>query len=378
MVNNDTSGKKKLGLFNSLVLIFNVALVTALVLSYLSSHISPEKSWILPFFGLLYPYLLIGNFFLVIYWILRRRWLFLISAITILIGFSHFERTVQFRSYNKNNIDGIAFKVITYNVKNLSNDNVQLLEPEIRNKIISYLDDEDPDILCLQEFVVAHPAPEAFIDSLSIRLDMPYHAYSEYFEKPGKRINALFVFSKFPIANYGRIKKDDLHNYAIYADLLVGPDTVRLFNIHLESIRLKHEDYNFISGLDLQFEEKENIKEGSRRIFKKLRTAFSLRASQVDYLASCIIDSPYPVILCGDFNDTPNSYAYQQLTYKLKDAFIESGVGFGNTYIGKLPSYRIDYILYSDYFTSREFSRELIKYSDHYPVSCLIGVRQKK
>jgi endonuclease/exonuclease/phosphatase family metal-dependent hydrolase len=373
-----TSGFRNLGLFNGFILFINILFIIALILSYLSVHISPEKSWILPFFGLLYPYLIIINIFLIIYWMIRGRWLFLLSAIVITAGWNHLERTVQFRSAVTVPANQSHFKVISYNVKNLSNDNVDLIEPEIRDKIIGYLDEEDPDIICLQEFAVVHPDPDAFIDSVSNELKMPYHAYSQYLEKPRKRLDAIFIFSKFPILDFSSLKKDNLHNYAMYSDLLIGKDTVRLFNIHLESLRFKHEDYEFISDIDLQFEEKEKIKEGSRRIIEKMKTAFARRASQVDSLAACIVNSPYPVILCGDFNDSPNSYAYQQLTANLKDAFLESGKGFGNTYIGKLPSYRIDFILYSDYFTSWECTRKLIKYSDHYPVSCLIGVRQKE
>jgi len=375
MAKSEKSGKRKLGLFNSLILIVNILFIIALTLAYLSVHVSPNKSWILPFFGLLYPYLVLINFFLAIYWLLRSRWLFLLSAIIIAIGWNHLERAVQIRSTVIKPAGVNAFKILTYNVKNLSNDNVDLLEPEIRQKIIEYLDAEDADIICLQEFALVHPDPESFIDSLSGRLNMPFHAYSLYTEKVKKRIDAIYIFSKFPILNHSSLKKDNLHNYALFADLVIGSDTARLFNIHLESVRLRQEDYVFLSDLDLQFEENENIKESSRRIIQKLRKAYTLRASQVDSLASCVKDSPYPVILCGDFNDTPNSYAYQQLAVNLKDAFMESGKGFGNTYIGKLPSYRIDYILYSDYFRSWECSRELIKLSDHYPVSCLVGVR---
>ena len=378
MANNETSGRKRLGIFNSLILIVNILFILALTLSYLSVHVSPEKSWILPFFGLLFPFSFLINLFLCFYWMLRKRWLFLLSAIVLVAGWNHLERTVQLRSSVSLPDNYSHFKVISYNVKNLSNDNVDLIEPEIRDKILGYLDEENPDIICLQEFAVIHPDPEAFIDSLSGRLNMPFHAYSQYFEKPRKRIDAIFIFSKFPILNFSPVKKDDVHSYALFADLFIGKDTVRLFNIHLESLRLRHEDYNFISELDLQFEENENIRESTLRIFKKMKTAFARRASEVDNLSSLIVNSPYPVILCGDFNDTPNSYAYQQLTGNLKDAFMESGKGFGNTYIGKLPSYRIDYILYSDYFTSWECNRELVKYSDHYPISCIMGVRPEE
>jgi endonuclease/exonuclease/phosphatase family metal-dependent hydrolase len=376
MINNIKPVYKPIGLFNSLVLIINIIFVLALLLSYLSVHVSPQKSWILPFFGLLYPYFVLINLFLGIYWIIRRRWLFLLSATIIVSGWNHVNRTVQIRPAVIKPAGKESFKVISYNVKNLSNDNIDLLEPEIRQRIVDYLDAEGADIICLQEFTVIHPFPESFIDTVSGRFGLPYHTYSLYYEKNRKRIDAMFIFSRFPVIGQHSFKKDSLHNYALYADLITPHDTIRLYNIHLESLRLKHEDYTFISDLDLQFEEKENLRESSKRIFKKLKKAFSLRADQVETLAGSIKNSPYPVILCGDFNDTPNSYAYQQLTSLLRDAFKESGQGMGNTYIGKLPSYRIDFILYSDYYRSWELQCDHLSLSDHYPVSCLIGARQ--
>jgi endonuclease/exonuclease/phosphatase family metal-dependent hydrolase len=367
------SVNKGLGIFNSIILVVNILFLMALLLSYLSVHVSPEKSWIMPFFGLLYPFLIIINLFFVAYWMLRLRWLFLLPAIVILAGWNHFERMVQFNSPTTPPASSMPFKVVSYNVKNLSNDNVHLVEPQIRNKILDFLEKENADILCLQEFTIVHPDPEAFIDSLSDRFKMPFHAYIRYSEKPHKRIDAIFTWSKFPILSSGSVKKDFQHNYAIYTDLLINDDTVRVFNVHLESVRLRHEDYNFISDLDNEIEEDEGIKQGSKMILDKLKTAFARRASQVDNLSYSINESPHPVILCGDFNDTPNSYAYQQVSAHLEDSFMESGNGFGNTYIGKLPSYRIDYILHDDHFKSWNFRRALISFSDHYPVICIMG-----
>jgi endonuclease/exonuclease/phosphatase family metal-dependent hydrolase len=375
MLKNKASEKKRFGIFNILMLIFNIASLAALILSYLSSHISPERSWLLPFFGLFYPFLLLVNLFFMVYWILRKRWIFLVSALVIIIGWNHVQRTYQIRFTREVSSFDHSFKVVSYNVKNLSNDNVDLVEPEVRNQIIGFLDSQNSDIICLQEFAVVHPEPGAFIDSLSLLLNMPYHAYSLYLTKPRRLMDGVFIFSKFPIIYEEPINNDNTHNYGLLADLLIGPDTVRVFNVHLESIRLKHEDYNFISEFDLQFEKDEKIKERSYRIIKKLRTAFHRRAAQVENLAEFIKKSPNPVILCGDFNDTPNSYTYQKLTALLNDAFMKSGTGFGNTYIGKLPSYRIDYILYDNNFTSMEYQRAPIKLSDHYPISCRMKLR---
>lgn len=376
MARKGPENRRKLGFFGALALLLNIFFAFALIISYVSVHISPETIWIMPFFGLLYPYLVIINLAFVLYWILRMKWLAVISLITILAGWNHLERSVQLQGALESPENQPLFKLMSYNVQNLSNDNVNLVNPSVRENIMRFVIDVKPDILCLQEFVVIHPDPDGFIDSISIALGLPYHAYAAYSERSKRKIGAIFTFSRFPILRSEGLKKDDIHHLAIISDIKWGTDTFRLFNVHLESVRLKHEDYQFISELDLQFEQNENIREGSKRIFSKLRTAYSKRAVQADMLVSKIKETPHPVILCGDFNDTPNSYAYQKLTSHLKDAFVESGHGFGNTYIGKLPSFRIDYILYDKHFSSRGFSRERVRYSDHYPVLCYIGIRE--
>lgn len=370
------SGKKKLGAFNIIMLVFNVLSIIALLLSYLSVHVSPEKNMLLPFFGMMYPIILLICVFFMIYWIFRRRWLFLLPAVIIFAGWGHFQRTFQLRIPEEKLTGGKAFKLLTYNVKNLSNDNVDLKNHAVRNKIISFLDHENSDILCLQEFAIVHPDPEAFIDSLSALFEMPYHAHSLYLNKPRRLIDAMFIFSKYPIIRQGPISNDEQHNFGIQADLLIEGDTVRIMNVHLESVRFRHEDYSFFSELDLKFNEDEKIQEGSARIFKKLTRAFSNRASQADSLKSYISRSPFPVILCGDFNDTPNSYVYQELSSSLEDSFTECGSGFGNTYIGNLPSFRIDYILHDKHFTVFDYNRRMISYSDHYPVSCMMQIKK--
>lgn len=373
MERDSRSYRRKLGFIGGLVLILNILAVIALSLSYLSGHVSPEKSWILPFFGLLYPYLFMLNLLFILYWAVRFKWPVFISLIAVLAGWQQVGRTVQWMAKPSATENHWTFRLMSYNVKNLSNDNVRLVDAEVRNQILHYLKSENPDILCLQEFYLDHPDPEAFIDSISAELGLPYHDYATYAVKATRRIGAIFTFSRFPIIHSKGLKKDETHHYSLYSDIATPGDTFRLFNVHLESVRFRQEDYKFISDLDLQFEQNENISEGSRRILSKLKSAYARRAGQVDSLVSLIETSPYPVILCGDFNDTPASYTYRQLTKKLKDAFVESGSGFGNTYIGKLPSFRIDYILVDEYFATWEFERDLVRYSDHYPVSCHIG-----
>jgi endonuclease/exonuclease/phosphatase family metal-dependent hydrolase len=148
-------------------------------------------------------------------------------------------------------------------------------------------------------------------------------------------------------------------------------DTIRIYNLHLESIRFGNEDYSFYSHLtEPDIEEPTPIKEGSKRMLSKLRTAFVYRSKQVAILSKHIAAGRYPVILAGDFNDTPSSFTYQQLTRGMTDSFIESGHGlFMSTYAGKLPSFRIDYILHSDEFRSILYKKFDINLSDHYPIT---------
>ena len=373
-----TSKSRKPGIVSILILSVNIVLVLALLLSYLSNHVSPSVNWALPFFGLIYPYLILLNFAFIVFWAVRRKWYFVISLVAILLGWNHLLRTYRFSGQDDFESGMKYFKLTSYNVKNLSNDNVDLVDKDVRNRIISYLNSTGSDLLCLQELMIIHQDPDAFIDSLSEAFGLPYHAYTPYSQKSKRNLDAIFIFSRFPIIGSGQLSFNNEYNYAVFTDIIADEDTFRLYNIHLESIRLRHEDYSFIAGFDLQFEKDENVKENFLRIFKKLKTAFAKRAGQVNNLIISIEKSPFPVILCGDFNDTPNSYAYHSLTRDLKDAFMESGKGFGNTYIGKVPSFRIDFILYDDLFHSREFSRGSVRFSDHYPISCYIGRNGQK
>lgn len=154
---------------------------------------------------------------------------------------------------------------------------------------------------------------------------------------------------------------------AIYTDVLIGGDTVRIFNIHLQSYKIDPRKYAIIEspGID----DERDLKE-MREIGSKLKRAFQFRAGQVREIREIIEKTHYPVIICGDFNDTPVSYAYQQILGDRNDAFVKAGSGFGRTYIGKLPSFRIDNIFYSDDFKAYNFKTVGFRMSDHLPVSC--------
>jgi endonuclease/exonuclease/phosphatase family metal-dependent hydrolase len=186
----------------------------------------------------------------------------------------------------------------------------------------------------------------------------------------------IATFSKFPI-----VKKASTHfakkggNIFISSDIKVNEDTLRVYNIHLESIRFDWPEYKFIENLTNDDVEQDELK-GSLTILRHLRKAFVKRARQVDILQDSIAASPYPVILCGDFNDTPSSYTYSVISDNLTDAFRKSGSGAGKTYAGPFPSFRIDYIFHDEKIESFCYRTIKERLSDHYPISCMMKLQK--
>jgi endonuclease/exonuclease/phosphatase family metal-dependent hydrolase len=169
----------------------------------------------------------------------------------------------------------------------------------------------------------------------------------------------------------GEIRFANTSNMVIFSDIKVNNDeTIRVYNCHFQSYQIKPEEYTVI----------ESPGSGSNRLKlrevfelgQKLISAFSIRAFQARKVAEHIKNCPYPIVVCGDFNDTPCSYTYRKVLGNMKDSFVESGFGISNTYHGILPSIRIDYILHSNQYHSHNYKRDRVIYSDHYPISCII------
>ncbi len=168
----------------------------------------------------------------------------------------------------------------------------------------------------------------------------------------------------------------ELPIFAFSRMYLIVKDTVRVYNCHLQSIRFGAEEYKFLQNLGKD-EDEQTVKR-TRNILSRLRIAFIKRATQADMIAKHIKKCPYPVIICGDFNDTPLSYTYKKITEGLVDAFRESGSGFGTTYAGPIPGLRIDYLLHSPEISAFNFKITRAKLSDHYPVAANMILRPKK
>ena len=217
----------------------------------------------------------------------------------------------------------------------------------------------DADIVCLQEF---YPDEEDKINLKSLSRNNTNEA------------SYLAIYSKYQHVidtNKGQIYMDDnknINKYCIYSDLLIKEDTIRVYNIHLASNWFNNSDYTFMKN------PQQEIRKGVLGIIKRMKNSYVKRAEQAEMIREHINTSPHPIIICGDFNDTPLSYAYNHIKGNLTDAFNISGKGVGKSFI-KIPALRIDYILHNKDIKSSNYTRHNKQLSDHYPISCEITIQ---
>jgi endonuclease/exonuclease/phosphatase family metal-dependent hydrolase len=356
-----------------IILYVNVLAALLLLLSYSAPLINPGRILFPAFLGLAYPYILLVNLIFLIYWIIRFKKRLLISLVAILLGWGHLMNFLPMNfsgSMNKTAPDDTdLISIMSYNVRTFDQYNWSKKENSTAG-IFQLISEKSPDILCIQEFLTINKPGMSEKDVKKYLKDYPYQTiYYNMKSGPDSGIG-IATFSKYPIIKTSRIPFDQSLNQAVYTDINTGRDTIRVFNIHLQSIRFGQNNYSFMDTLSLKYSNRqlEEVKD----IGKRLKDAFIRRAEQSTIIHNYITDSPYPVIVAGDFNDTPTSYAYRMIKKGLNDAFREAGRGFGNTYAGELPSYRIDFILYSKELKALTFDRVKSKYSDHFPITTVL------
>ncbi len=356
-------------IFRKIFFYSNLLAVMALLFAYLSVYISPDNTSFFAFFGLLYPVLLVVNIGFVIFWAVMHKRIFLISLICILIGWAHLSQTLKFTIGRKGNPE---LKVLTYNVR-LFNLYKWNKSEDIKQRIFNFVKNEAPDIICFQEFYSKKKKGEISTIATFVTMQNAKNYHIAYpYTSDVKKYSGMAIFTSFPIINRGEIRFENAASICIFSDIIAKSDTFRIYNAHLASNRFGYDTYKFIDSLTNGTNEQFS---GVFPIMKKLSRGYIKRSEQADVLAAHIRNSPYPVIVCGDYNDTPVSYTYHKIRGELDDAFEEAGNGFGITYAGSFPPIRIDHILHSRELRAIKHSISDIKLSDHYPVSCTFSIR---
>ena len=344
--------------------ILNLGVSFLLLISQLAPFVPPDRFWPISFFGLAFPYLVFLNVLFLLFWALKYSRKMLLSLASLLIGFTNFTNTYQLIPVSNSTKPGI--KVLSYNVHGFRSD--QRAHRLNNPKIVEYLKSTGASIICLQEgtqFKNGKLSPQGIKEALPEINCFQVVSSGSYSD--------LVTFSKYPIINKGELKFPSPSILVQFSDIRISDSrTLRVYNCHLQSYAIDPDDYSVIDSIGSST--KSHQIEDARKVTFKLKNGFILRAYQARKLAEHIRKSPYPVLVCGDFNDTPVSYTYRKVRGSLDDAFVESGWGTSNTYNGELPSFRIDYILYGQKVTARNYQRDRVFYSDHFPIHCQISV----
>ena len=364
------------GLLKKLLKLVNYLFAGALVLSYLTAHVSPETFWPLAFLGLVFPALIVVNILFVVLWISRKNYLFLLSLVVILIGINPISRSFQLGFLNEQEQDGAKdqeqLTIVSYNVRLFGMVNSKHFGSQ-QERMFELIRQQEPDVVCFQEFYVSR---NKGLTLKEIHRQLPGLPYSHVvWLSPGQNSQyGIATFSKYPIVKKGRVVFEKTYNASIYSDFLIDKKRIRVFNNHLQSIRFNRSNYQFITNQN-QYDDSEKLK-AIQDISFRLREAFIKRSRQADEISVHIRRSPFPVLVCGDFNDTPLSYTYKTIRHSLNDAFVEAGSGMGITYEGQFPSFRIDYIFYDSRFRISRFGVSKKSYSDHYPLTASFLIPQ--
>lgn len=369
--------KNKLSLTNKIALWIHYLVILCLLISILSKYITPQFLWPPAFFGLAFPFIFLANIFLILFWLIQLKSEIFIGLIALMLSFTSAYRFIQF-NFQETTVAINSIKVTSYNC-NLFDLYNWKKNKKNRTNIFNNLNKINPDILCLQEFYTSEDKKN-FNNSDSIKKLLKLNYFHSEYKYTLKEKNhwGISTFSKYQIINQGLIKfETKTNNSCIYSDILINKDTVRIYNIHLQSINFSKNDSKFYEDMLLNFNTNDEI-ENSKNIFIRLKKAFIKRSIQVDMIKKNIKNCKYKIILCGDFNDTPTSYAYERLIQNLDDSFVEKGNGIGKTYAGKWPQFRIDYIFYSKNLICTNYARSNETFTDHYPVTAFFDLKSFK
>lgn len=349
-----------LKILHSFILTINVGVVILLILCGYAYKIKPEYSQLSPFLGYGFPVFALVNLFFIFYWMVRLKGWVLISLVGAALTFGSYRAWFPL-NFNSKKQPEKTIKVLTYNVMYFSFFmNIKSGEP---HPIMDYILKTDADIVCLQE--TGYDFMKTTLKSEAGR--KIFKTYPHIISGAQENRYSVVLFSKYPIIRYQRIKYESQSNSSFYYDLKINGDTIRVINNHLESNKLNVDEKNKYTDL-LTNRESEQLTVVAEALGNKVGNASVIRANQADSISKLVRESPYKIILCGDFNDVPGSYTYRTVRKGLLDTWVERGEGWGNTFHENLFLFRIDYILHSPAIKSYQVKVDKVKYSDHFPI----------
>ncbi len=361
-----------------ILIVINLLLIVMLLLSTLAGKVEPSKFIGFSLLSYLYLYLLIANVLFILVWLLFGSKWFLLSLVGILIRFSFIPLYFQIGGTEslsqEERAEASSIKVMTFNVHLFNGTDVSYEVVDTNMKgFLSIVDEESPDLLALQEYI-----GQGMTVNLTEKLRERGYTYVVSGYDSGS-ITGEVIFSKLPIQRVVRIEGPS----KLYANLLWGDDTLRLYCLHLSSYGLDESDHKHLSEIyhgEVPYGQL-SPHDGTLR---KFRRTIVRHEQEWQTLKPYFESKERMTLVAGDFNETPASYFYQQICQFFKDSYCESGQGFSTTYHGLLtrqrnttfPAFRIDMVLHSPDMEAVAYKRIKSDISDHHPV--VVEIKKKK
>lgn len=349
----------------------NIVAAFCFVFGSYAKFFEPGTWWFLSLFTLSLPYILVTLLIFFFCWLFAKKIWMLISLLAIAFCWKAVQNIFPFHFSGKFEQEKTVncIRVMSWNVEHFD-----ILEhkthPEIKTKMLELIKQYQPDIACFQEMVGGDDDKAInYLGDIKRQLEFTgyYYSYDERWNFDGAHHYGIITFSKFPILNKQTINPPP-HTYNSifqYIDVLAETDTLRVFNLHLQSLKFTEDNLKYLDNPGTNTDE---VLSQSKSIVSKLKQGFLKRSIQADRVRSEIDKSPYPVIVCGDFNDVPNSYAYGTIGDGLQNTFVEKGFGIGRTFAGIAPTLRIDNIFADKKFSVEQFTRVPKNLVAHFPI----------
>ncbi|MEP6617152.1 MAG: endonuclease/exonuclease/phosphatase family protein [Ginsengibacter sp.] len=341
-------------------------------------YFSPARWWFMGLITISLPYILFILLLFFFYLLFVKSSWALVSILSITLTW----RTVQnIIPLHFPSTFGFAKKANTLRIMTWNVEQFEILQhkehPELKQEMIDLINQFQPDIMCFQEMVAG--AEKKAINNIpdfkqKLKFSSYYYSFDERLDFDASHHFGIMVFSKNKIINSKTIfhPPHDYNTTFQYVDILLNTDTIRVFNIHLQSLKFSRANRQY---LDKPAANTDTTIVESKNILSKMKAAFIRRGIQADFVREEIDNSPYPAIVCGDFNDVPNSYAYETIGKGLQNAFVAKGSGLGRTFSGISPTLRIDNIFAGKEFVIQQFTRVKQKLSDHFPLIADVNLR---
>ncbi|HHP7241232.1 MAG TPA: endonuclease/exonuclease/phosphatase family protein [Cyclobacteriaceae bacterium] len=333
------------------------------IASYLSLFIPPEAYPLTGIIGYAIPIIFLLNAFVFLFLLLNNKNIhnLIIPFFHVAIGFWYLPHTIGYNVSNENADSKRLIEVLSYNTRIFNSaeryhhhDSVEL------KSLVNWVVEDKSTIKCFQEFYNDNLSPLFNVQKNLIEEGYNYKYFEHKFKAYQNIRIGLAIFSKYPFVNTGLVLTSPSSNIndIIFADVLINADTIRVYNMHLQSINLESGDIKNVESINGNIDNIQN----------KLSSSFVIRSKQLKELISHLQSCPYPIILAGDMNDLPLSYTYLQLNRYLHNSFRDEGYGFGFTYNGVIPFLRIDHQFYRGLDLKKFKTLNNVDYTDHYPI----------